>query len=103
MKDRWERMGQILTILHNEDCTVAEMRDKLILEGELLSFQAIDNLLRHYFKYSYLNREKDRTLERNPFRYRLSEFGMGQLAWIKSGESLKYITRYNERYNIQVL
>ena len=103
MKDRWERMHQVFNILNNSDCTVTEMRDQIILEGELLSFQAIDNLLRHYFKFSYLNRKKDRSIEYNPYRYRLSEFGSGQLAWIESGESLKYITKYNEKYNIQVL
>lgn len=101
-KGRWERMHQVFNILNKSDCTVSEMRDQLILEGDLLSFQDVDNLLRHYFKLSYLNRKKDRLLERNPYRYRLSGIGVKQLDWIKSGEQMKYVTRYNEKYNIQV-
>ena len=101
MKERWERMEQILTILNNSDCTVAEVRNQILYQGENLSIKLVDVMLKHYYDNSLLNRKKDRTIEYNPYRYKLSKTGMEQLEWLKSGGHMKYITKYNEKYNIQ--
>ena len=100
-KGRWERMEQILNILSNSDCTVTEMRDQIILQGENLSIRLVDVMLKHYFDISLVNRKKDRSIEYNPYRYRLSGKGMEQLEFLNSGGHLKYIEKYNEKYNIQ--
>lgn len=101
MKGRWERMHQMLNILSRTECTVVEMRNQLILQGENLYIRLIDVMMKHYYDDGLLNRKKDRLIERNPYRYSLSKKGMEQLEWLLSGGHLKYIERYNTKYNIQ--
>lgn len=101
-KCRWERMEQMLNILSSSGYTVTEMREQLLLQGENLYIKLIDVMLKHYYDNGLLNRKKDGFLERRPYRYRLSRKGMKQLEWLNSREHLKYIEKYNEKYNIQI-
>lgn len=100
MNGRWNRMHQIFKILDNSPCTVAEMREHLLQQGDDLSRDHINFLLRHYNKISFLNRKKDKTSKYNPYIYRLSEKGVDQLDWLNLGGHLRYIEKYNEENNI---
>ena len=100
-KGRWNRMHQILKLLNESEYTVVELREQILYQGENLSIRLVDVMLKHYFDISLVNRKKDRLLERNNYRYRLSNLGIEQLAWLNSGGHLTYIEKYNEKYNIQ--
>ena len=104
MGGRWERQQQFLEILEDSPCSVAEMRDELLSQGDDISTDHINFLLRHYFKFELLNRRKDRSGNRpHRYRYRLSEKGMDQLEWLRERGQMEYIKAYNKKYGIQVV
>ena len=101
-KGRWDRMHQVLSLLEDSEYTVSELREKILYQGDNLTINLVDCLLRLYFKDSFVNREKDSLLNRKKYRYRLSNLGIEQLTWLNSGGHLRYIEKYNEKYNIVV-
>jgi len=100
MKDRWERMEEILTvidILNSDGGTATTVRglyefiknSQEIFEDPDITINIVDSAIRHYRKSGLVRRKHNPYIK--PFQYELSNKGREKLDWLENEEYLNYV------------